>query len=102
ATGHVIPVKSNETTKKYAATCSEVANLTGVELLDIFRIFSEREDLGDFFVDGLHFSRKGAGLLFDSLSPLIEKRVSQYSGNQLQMQFPIWSDVNTDDPKTSF
>ena len=102
ATGRPESKKSNETVGQYVKACEKAAQRSGVEFLDLFAHFSTRDPVEELFCDGLHFSRKGSQLLFELIWPLVEKRVKLHKQcNELSLNFPIYSDIDTECPQKS-
>lgn len=68
-------VKSIEESKRYSDAILSIAKDHDISVLDFFDISSKHQPLVELFCDGIHFSQKGAKLLFDNLMPLIEKKI---------------------------
>lgn len=68
-------VKDFEQAKRYRDAILNIAKDHDLSVLDFFDISSKHQPLADLFCDGIHFSRTGAKLLYDSLMPIIEKKI---------------------------
>lgn len=97
----VEPIKNNLTVCKYAKVCVDAAKTCGVEVLNLFELFSKQKDSKQLLCDGLHFSKLGSELVFENLWPFIEQRVKDSGNTELVMNFPIYSDIDIANPEKS-
>lgn len=99
----VLPDEWKGKIEAYVSACEKVASDKKVSFLNLYEIFVKTEDSSRLFNDGLHFSRDGAQLLYDSLSPLVFKRLTEFTGKSLEnsMQYPYWMDVDKEHPEKS-
>ena len=99
-----LPIKSDHRVKEYAQVCAKVAIEQSVNFLDLYHIFSSHPNSADLFIDGLHFSSKGAELLYENLCPLVVDQVQHFTKMPLEklFKFPIWSEIDANNPKKSF
>lgn len=67
--------KDLETAKKYSDAILRIAKDLNITVLDFFEISLKQEPLKEMFCDGIHYSRKGARLLYQHLIPIIEEKV---------------------------
>ena len=95
-----LPFKSNQETFKYSQACLEVANQEKVDCYNFFQLTTNHEKSSDNFSDGLHLSKSGAQLLYESILPLIEQKVIQFHGS-LKMNFPHYSQLDSKNQKKS-
>lgn len=67
--------KDVESARKYSDAILRIAKDNDIDVIDFFEISLKQEPLVEIFCDGVHYSRKGAKLLFDLLMPIIEKKI---------------------------
>lgn len=67
--------KEFEDAQKYADAIDRIGKETGIDVVDFFTISANYKPLEEMFCDGVHYSRKGARLLFDCLMPIIERKI---------------------------
>lgn len=89
-----VPKRSNEQPKIYAKACLELGASIGVDVCDVHSVFEEDGQREALFCDGIHFSQLGADLLFQTVLPLVEKRLLQeLKVESLTANLPYWMDV---------
>uniref|UniRef100_A0A6G1S500 Isoamyl acetate-hydrolyzing esterase 1 n=1 Tax=Aceria tosichella TaxID=561515 RepID=A0A6G1S500_9ACAR len=76
--------KGLEACQKYSEAVKEVGRDNSIEVLDFFTVTVNHKPLNELFCDGVHFSRKGAELLFNKLMPVIEAKVQTNYGKPLK------------------
>lgn len=67
--------KSLESARMYSDAILRIAKDMDITVLDFFEISLKQEPLKEIFCDGIHYSRKGARLMYQNLIPIIEKKV---------------------------
>lgn len=67
--------KDLESAREYTDVILRIATEMDITVLDFFEISLKQEPLEEIFCDGIHYSRKGARLMYQNLIPLIEKKV---------------------------
>lgn len=76
--------KSFDHCRLYAEATQQVAQETGVALIDWFKITSNYKPLRELFCDGLHLSKKGAKLLFDTMWPELKLTIEKIHGKKVE------------------
>ncbi|XP_025018005.1 isoamyl acetate-hydrolyzing esterase 1 homolog isoform X3 [Tetranychus urticae] len=71
----------------YAEISKKVAEENQVESLDLYSITKNHPDSRSLLYDGLHPNKAGAKVIFDSLWPLVHKRIVAFHGTFTQ-KFP--------------
>mmetsp|Transcript_15966 Transcript_15966/g.26087 ORF Transcript_15966/g.26087 Transcript_15966/m.26087 type:complete len:238 (+) Transcript_15966:2452-3165(+) len=69
----IVVDRSTDNVKPYVDACMELGKELGVPVVDIFTPLRDSPDLGSYLSDGLHFSEKGDGFVFDELMKVVEK-----------------------------
>lgn len=70
------PVKKElDDCERYSETVKKIGRDEQVEVLDFFTVTASYQPLEELFCDGVHFSRKGAKLLYDHLMPVVERKL---------------------------
>ncbi|KAI1307995.1 Isoamyl acetate-hydrolyzing esterase 1 -like protein [Halotydeus destructor] len=88
------PLRTGQLAEEYALNCAQVGHELQLDTVDLHTIFTQDSRGTQLFSDGLHFSGDGSKLLFDSIWPLVEKKVLKHTGqSSLTMKFPNWSEL---------
>lgn len=77
-------IKTFEHCIMYAEATQQVAQETGVTLIDWFKVTSNHEPLSELFSDGLHLSKRGAKLLFDTIWPELKSTIEKIHGKKME------------------
>ncbi|KAK7502481.1 hypothetical protein BaRGS_00006434 [Batillaria attramentaria] len=88
--------KNNKTTGEYAKVCMSVAKEYGTQTVDLYTSMMKSPNWEEMLIDGLHLSQSGSKHLFDLLKPVMEQLTSN-----LPMKFPLWDQVDIENPKSS-
>lgn len=75
AEGEPRPYKSFEHSILYNEVVSRVGMDESIDVLDFFKITSNYKPLEELFYDGIHLSKVGARLLYNSLMPIVKKKI---------------------------
>ena len=90
--------KTPEQTRKYADAMIEVGKQFNVKVFDMFELTSREEHVQKAFVDGLHFSKYGADLLFDLISDDVNQLVQKHRQTSRE-NFPTHLDIDFNQPE---
>ena len=84
--------------KEYAACCLGLSEELDLKCVDLHGLMSKSCEYSKYVHDGLHFSKEGGKLFFESLRPIIEDLFIK--NDNLEMNFPLWRDM-TNKPDVS-
>lgn len=69
--------KSLEHATRYHEAVLRIGKENGIQVVDMFNASKNFDPLEELFCDGVHYSRKGANMLFDLLFPVIQKKLEE-------------------------
>lgn len=81
--GFPIVSKRFEEAEKYSDAILAIGKDLDLDVVDFFAVSARQEPLADMFCDGIHYSTKGAKLLFSLLMPAIEKKLEASWGKPI-------------------
>lgn len=95
-----------ETTKAYAEAVQEIGSQHGVAVVDVWKLLwdaatHEEASLDRYLTDGLHLNGAGYEIVFNQLIETIRERYPEMHYENLRPTFPLWSQINWDNPSES-
>jgi len=95
-----------DTTKAYAEGVKDVGAEEGVAVVDVWTELwkaagEDQQGLNKFLSDGLHLSKDGYAVMYDTLMKTIHEKYPELHYNNLQYVFARWDEINWQDPAAS-
>ena len=87
----------NEAIARYATACCQVAEESGVSVIELYHRLLGHGDWRGLLSDGIHFSPPGARIVSDLVWAEVAPRVAH-----LPEAFPDWEEVDVNNPEVSF
>ncbi|ODV84319.1 hypothetical protein CANARDRAFT_29200 [[Candida] arabinofermentans NRRL YB-2248] len=90
--------RSNELCEKYSESLSTLCTSLNVPMVNLYKVMSESNDytIDELLTDGIHYTGKAYKLLYESLLSTIESSYPECHPDNIDLKFPLWSDVSID------
>lgn len=93
--------KTPEHTRKYVDATLEVGKQLDIKTFDLFELTSREEHFNRTFVDGVHFTKYGADLMFEFIKDDVEQLVEKQRQTKRE-NFPTFFDADFNHPEAFF